>query len=704
MTARSYHIGVDVGGTFTDLVAAEEGSGRTVTLKVPSTPRAPEQAVLDALRSFLSMPADRDNGPPAVALICHSTTVATNALLGQLHLTPPRVGLLTTEGFRDVLEIGRQARSEVYNLFVVRPRPLVERHDRLGVPERVDAHGAVLRPLDEEAVRRALAQLHADGVRDVAVVFLHSYVNSTHEQRVAALAAADFPALAVTLSSDVDPEYREYERASTTVVTAALRPIVSGYLGRLEEGVRALGIAAPLLVMGSHGGMADLRAAAARPAGLLESGPASGLAAAAELARRLELARVLSLDMGGTTAKAGTILHGAPETVTEYEAAGRTHSGRQVRGSGYPVRFPFLDLAEVSAGGGTIAHVDAGGALRVGPMSAGADPGPVCYARGGADPTVTDANLLLGRLNPAHLLGGAMPVDRDAAMRAMAALARRLNLETMDLAAGIIRLINADMARALRIVSVERGHDPRRFTMVAFGGGGPLHACALAAGLGVPRAIVPPGPGLFSAAGLLTSPLKVALVRPVLTAAAEARPHELAALSAAMEAEAVSELTRQGAAPATIEVAHTLDLRYAGQSYELAVPAEPGTGEWVDGVVARFHERHREVYGYASPEHAVEVVAARTTATAPAGTATAPGSPPAAAGVAPEPSSVRPVYSDEVGDFTPTSVFWRDDLPVGTALAGPAVVEQYDSTTLLHPGWRLTVDGTGNLVLQAAGS
>src|ERR687886_102524 len=593
MTAHSYRIGVDVGGTFTDLVAVEEGSGRTVTLKVPSTPRAPEQAVLDALRSFLSTPADCDNDPPAVALICHSTTVATNALLGQLHLTPPRVGLLTTEGFRDVLEIGRQARSEVYNLFVVRPRSLVE-------------------------------------------------------QRVAALAAADFPALAVTLSSDVDPEYREYERASTTVVTAALRPIVSGYLARLEEGVRALDLAAPLLVMGSHGGMADLRAAAARPAGLLESGPASGLAAAAELARRLELERVLSLDMGGTTAKAGTILHGAPETVTEYEAAGRTHSGRQVRGSGYPVRFPFLDLAEVSAGGGTIAHVDAGGALRVGPMSAGADPGPVCYARGGADPTVTDANLLLGRLNPAHLLGGAMPVDRDAAMRAMAALGKRLNLDTMDLAAGIIRLINADMARALRIVSVERGHDPRRFTMVAFGGGGPLHACALAAVLGVPRVVVPPGPGLFSAAGLLTSPLKVALVRPVLTAATEAHPHELAALLAAMEAEAVSELTRQGAAPATIEVAHTLDLRYAGQSYELAVPAEPGTGDWVDGAVARFHERHSEVYSYASPEHAVEIVAARTTATAPASTATAPAPPPSVPTRAtPEPRSVREVYFDE---------------------------------------------------------
>ncbi len=712
-----YRIGIDVGGTFTDLVAIEEATGKQVAFKLPSTPRAPEEAVLAALRQFVdtAAPADR------ILLVCHSTTVATNALLGQLGLDLPRVGLLTTEGFRDVLEIGRQARAEVYNIFVTRPRPLVERRDRLGVPERVDARGAVLRPLDDAAARRALAALHGAGVRDIAVVFLHSYANPAHERRVARLAAGVYPDLTVTLSSDVDPEYREYERTSTTAVTAALRPIVGGYLSRLAAGARVLGIAAPVLVMGSHGGMSDIAAAAARPAALIESGPAGGLAAAAALARALGLERALAFDMGGTTAKAGAVLEGTPRTVAEFEAAGRTHSGRHVRGSGYPVRFPFLDLAEVSAGGGTVAQRDPGGALRVGPLSAGADPGPVCYGRGGTAPTVTDANLLLGRLDAAGLLGGAMAIDRDAAERAMSALAAHLGLETLSLAAGIVRLVDADMARALRIVSVERGYDPRRFTMIAFGGGGPLHACGLAATLGIPRVIVPAGPGLFSASGLLTSPLKVALVRPMLSEAATADANALARQFAALEDEARAELARQGAAPAGVSIEYTLDLQYAGQSFELSVPAtvaqsgqEPSEDP-LRAAVERFHARHREVYGYASPGHAVEVVAARLSATAPAGlsaSSSAPsltesgGRPGDGEGgavregvAASEPVARRAVYFEGAG-FVPTPVYWREALPAGVVVEGPAVVQQYDTTTLLHPGWRLAVDAIGNLALS----
>lgn len=696
---RSYRVGIDVGGTFTDLVAVADDGAAGVSLKVPSTPRAPEEAVLDALRSF-----SEQTGGARVALLCHSTTVATNALLGQLHLELPRVGLLTTAGFRDVLEIGRQARSEVYNLFVTRPRPLAERRDRLGLPERVDARGVVLQPLDEAAARRALSTLHSAGVRDVAVVFLHSYVNPAHEQRVAELAAAEFPGLTITLSCAVDAEYREYERASTTVVTAALRPIVSGYLERLERGVRARGVRAPMLVMGSHGGMAGLRVAAERPAALIESGPAGGLAAAAELARRLRLERVLSFDMGGTTAKAGAVLHGVPETVMEFEAAGHTHSGRQVRGSGYPVRFPFLDLAEVSAGGGTIAHRDSGGALRVGPISAGADPGPACYGRGSTQPTVTDANLLLGRLNPAHLLGGAMPVDRAAAEAALATLAAPLGLETCTLAAGIVRLINAEMARALRIVSAERGHDPRHFTIIAFGGGGPLHACALAGQLGVSRVVVPAEPGLFSAAGLLTSPLKIALVRPVLGHVAATRAADMAALFEQMEAEARAELAGQGAVPESISVEYTLDLRYAGQSFELSIEANSVLAGWPGETIARFHQRHREVYGYASPRHDVEIVAARLAATAPAGLEIPPGgvgTPDASPSSLPEPAATRSVYFEEAGSFISTPIYQRESLALGALLRGPAVVEHYDTTTLLHPGWSLEASPEGHMTLTS---
>jgi N-methylhydantoinase A len=426
------------------------------------------------------------------------------------------------------------------------------------------------------------------------------------------------------------------------------------------------------------------------------------LSAAAGLAARLGLERVLSFDMGGTTAKAGAILGGTPETVAEFEAAGRTHSGRYVRGSGYPVRFPFLDLAEVSAGGGTIAHLDRGGALRVGPISAGADPGPVCYGRGGADPTVTDANLILGRLNPIHLLGGAMPIDRTAAERAIAVLAARVALDPLELASGVVRLIDAEMARALRMVSIERGHDPRRFAMIAFGGGGPLHACALAAALGVRRVIVPQGPGLFSAAGLLTSPLKVSLVRPVLGGITVAGPGQLAELFVSMAAEAGADLRRQAADAAAIRSVSTLDMRYAGQSFELSVPVTPTAEAWLDDAFAAFHARHRAVYGYASPNHEVEIVAARLAATAPAEVEVgmAPLASPSSA--LPAPTNHRPVFFDQAGGFTVTPVYWRDDLPASTELTGPAVIEQYDATTLLHPGWQLAVDVDGNLRLDAA--
>lgn len=699
--SHAYRVGVDVGGTFTDLVAINQGAERAVTIKVPSTPGAPEEAVLDALGRFIALAGS--GRMPAIVQICHSTTIATNALLGQLNLEPPRVGLLTTEGFRDVLEIGRQGRAEVYNLRVERPRPLAERRDRIGVSERIGPTGAIIQALDRSAVRCALRDLRAHGVRDIAVVFLHSYANPIHERQAAAIAESDFPDLQVTLSSEVNPEYREYERSSTTVVTAALRPIVSSYLQRLERGVRSLRITAPILVMGSHGGMADLPTAAARPAALIESGPAGGLAAAAEMARCMTLERVLSFDMGGTTAKAGAVLGGVAETVAEFEAAGRTHSGRHIRGSGYPVRFPFLDLAEVSAGGGTIAHLDAGGALRVGPISAGADPGPACYGRGGKDPTVTDANVLLGRLSPTHLLGGAMPIDQDAARRAMAALARRLNMAPIELAAGIVRLANADMARALRIVSVERGHDPRRFAMIAFGGGGPLHACALAGALGLSRIVVPPEPGLFSAAGLLTSPLKVALVRPVLMSAAEVDSPHLTKIFAGLEQTAIDDLRRQGADPSKIMATHTLELRYFGQSFELAVPVMPSVESWMLEAIARFHQRHHDVYGYASPHHAVEIVTARVAATAPASSAQPPTSPrnPGDARKAPSPRSTRVVFFGQQSGFVETPIYWRDDLSAGVRLSGPAVVEQYDTTTLLPPGWRLQVDEAGNFLLEA---
>ncbi|HLZ63660.1 MAG TPA: hydantoinase/oxoprolinase family protein, partial [Ktedonosporobacter sp.] len=442
-----YRLGIDVGGTFTDLLAFDEQTGTLLRYKVPSTPQAPQEGVLGAIHAL------KDDQPDArFHLISHSTTLATNALLGQLNLELPRLALITTAGFRDVLEIGRQGRSEVYNLFVRRPPPLVERQNRFGVRERVDARGAEVEPLDETHLREVARELTRRHIQHCAVCFLHAYQNPAHEGRAREILLEESPQLAVTLSSEVDPQEREYERTSTTVINALLAPIVRRYLLRLETALEEQG--ASLFIMQSNGGMSGASGVIARPATIIESGPASGVIGAAHLGRLLGLRQLLSFDMGGTTAKAGTILDGAPQIVGEFEAAGRTHSGRAVRGSGYPVRFPFIDLAEVSAGGGTIAWLDSAGALRVGPQSAGADPGPACYGKENQEPTVTDAQLLLGRLHPGQIAGGAVALSHELAEAALARLAESLTgFDSIRLAAGIIRLINADMAKVLRIVS-----------------------------------------------------------------------------------------------------------------------------------------------------------------------------------------------------------------------------------------------------------
>ncbi len=413
-------VGIDVGGTFTDLAAVDTSTGERISLKVTSTPQAPERGVVEAIELLLThFPA-----PPRFEHIAHSTTIATNALLGQIHLELPRVVLLTTAGFRDVIEIGRQNRSEVYNLFVTRPKPLVARGDRIAVRERIDYRGEVLLPLEESEIDRAIAQVRDRKPESIAIGFLHSYANGAHERKLAAAIAAAFPNIPVTLSCTIDPEYREYERFSTAVVNAALMPIVRGYIERMAQALKARGISAPLYVMQSNGGLAAAERIADTPAAIIESGPASGVIAAAEVARDASMHHVLSFDMGGTSAKAGTIVDGVVQVAAEFEAAGSTHSGRSVKGSGYPVRFPFVDLAEISAGGGTIAWIDEAGALRVGPLSAGADPGPACYGRSDRA-TVTDANVVLGRLNQEALAGGTFPIDPKRSHAAIACLRKR---------------------------------------------------------------------------------------------------------------------------------------------------------------------------------------------------------------------------------------------------------------------------------------
>ncbi len=695
-------IGIDVGGTFTDLVAFAEETGETALIKVPSTPSDPAQGVVDAVRRFVRGPGQTWKVFTSAASLIHASTIGTNLLLGQKGLRIPKGALVTTEGFRDVLEIARQRRPDLYDLFFQRPRPLVERRYRYTVRERMDANGAVVVPLDEEGLRRIAERMREERIETVAVCFLHSYANPAHEMAAKRILQEFLPGTPVVVSSEVNPEYREYERASTTVINALLIPVVSSYLQELQGRIQGEGLSCPVYVMQSNGGLATVESACRLPAATIESGPAAGVVASAYLGRVLGIPSILSFDMGGTTAKAGAIVGGMPQVVTEYEVGGRVHSGRIVKGSGYPVRFPFIDLAEVSAGGGTIAWLDPAGGLRCGPLSAGAVPGPACYNLGGEDPTVTDANLLLGRINPEGLVGGEMPISPSLAEEALRRkIADPLGLDLVQAASGILQIVNTQMVRALRLVSLERGYDPRSMVLMAFGGAGPMHAAFLAEELGIPEVIVPTAPGLFSALGLVVSDFKHDYVQSVMRLFAEVDLEALEQVFLRLEREAVQQLRKEGLPETQILLQRQLDLRYLGQSYEITVNAPRPMGKQdLDFVIESFHTRHREIYGYAAEREPVEVVNARLTAIgvvekpALAGAGSRASDPPGEAQV-----GDRPVYFEGYG-WQPTPVYWRPFLSPYGALEGPAIVEQYDATTVIPPGWTATLDEAGNLRLR----
>ncbi len=686
-------VGIDVGGTFTDILALRP-DGTLLCIKVATTPHAPELGALAALDALLAADAAAAG---AITAIAHASTIATNALLGQRSLELPRVAFITTEGFRDVLEIGRQNRSAVYDLFVRRPPPLARREDRLTVRERREFDGRVSMELDAADVERAIDTIEARGIGCVAIGLLHADVDDAHEVVVAQRLRARLPAVHVTASAALVREFREYERFSTAVVNAALLPVVGGYLERLLAGVQSRGLDAPIFVMRSDGGMAALAAAASAPASLIESGPAGGVVGAAYLGQLLGLPRIVSFDMGGTTAKAGIVLDGVPDIATEFEAAGTTHSGRAQKGSGYPVRFPFVDLAEISAGGGTIAWLDAAGTLRVGPISAGAVPGPACYGHA-SQPTVTDANVVLGRLDPDALLGGTFPIDAAAARRAVATVARPVGGDVSAAAAGIVALIDAEMARVVRIVSVERGYDPRDFTLLAFGGGGPLHACAVASEIGVRRILVPPLPGVFSAFGLLAADVRSTFTRSLVMPFDAAAWIRVERVLDELQALGDAALSAQGVEPAARSFRREVDLRYAGQSFELTVAAANGRAD----AGAAFHARHRQRYGFSAPDEPVQVVTARVIALGQ--TRKPPSALRPSANVHPsrsapsEPGRQRDVWDGAA--FVATPVYVRDRLADARILVGPAVVEQYDATTYVAPGWNARTDMYGNLIVE----
>ncbi len=671
-------VGIDIGGTFTDMVVWD--GKRLRVKKVPSTPREPQKGFAKALE-YAPKPDE----------VLHATTIGTNAFLGQRGLKLPKMALVTTLGFRDAIEIGRQVRPEAYTLEPKRPEPLVPRHLRFEVRERTSPDGEIVIEPEEPEVLSVADRIREMRPDVVVVSFLHSYVNPENERKVAAILRRELSGVKVFASHEFCPEYREYERTSTALVNAALYPLVSEYVSETEKIVEMKGTSHYFL-MKSDGYTAPAKRVLTKPAQLIESGPAAGVVASRHVGKLLGIDNIISFDMGGTTAKAGTVIKSRYEMTKEYEVGGETHRGRRVRGSGYPILHRFIDLVECSAGGGTIIGVDEAGALKVGPESAGADPGPACYGQGGKDPTITDANVILGRLNPRALLGGYMPIDVKAAQKAMARVARRLDTTPERLALAAVEAVVQDMARIVKIATVEKGYDPRKFTMVAFGGAGPLHAPLVAEKIGIDRVVVPPHPGVFSAYGLLVADAAAEAVNPVMKTASDI---DGATLSTLIE-EAVRRATRElGTDPDHIEVA--AEVRYRGQAYELDVPLDPENPDSAS-LEEAFHARHEDVYGFTTDEP-VEIVNIRVLAIS---TREAPrfSGPPEGGECDPDRALVEErsvVFEDGVEE---TPVYNRDSLGAGDVVKGPAIVEEYDSTTLVPSGWRLEVHDTGSLVLE----
>ncbi len=679
-------VAVDVGGTFTDLVAYSRSTKTIFRVKVQSTPRRPELGFIEAFKKLFE---EYGVSPHAVSLTIHVNTVGTNLFRGQLGLEPPKTALITTEGFRDVLEIGRQNRAELYNIFYRRPTPLVAREMRFEVGERVDGRGHVLKEPSQQELSRLVDVLKREHIESVAISFLNSYINPSNENSVKNFLASSLD-IPVHTSYEVDPEHREYERTSTTVVNAVLAPVVARYITAIREMLKEIGVGAPVQIISSSGGLVDIDEAVTRPVACIESGPAAGVIGAAELAKSLGHKKVISLDMGGTTAKAGVVVDGRPAYVPEIEVGGRVHMGRVVKGSGYPVRFPSVDLAEVSAGGGTVIDVDEAGSLKVGPLSAGSDPGPVCYGQGGTMPTITDANLVLNRLE--HLLGGRMKLDRDLAVSAMEGVGVRAGLDAVECSRDSLALANLQMARAIHIVTLERGLDPAEFVLYAFGGAGPMHAAELAIQVGVNTVVIPPHPGLFSSLGLLMTDMRYTYVKGVVKVLEEGYEAVFEDMFRDLESSALAQLSGRGIDLRTASVNRSMDLRYYGQGYEIEVEAERPLD--LRKCITTFEEKHEAVYGYRHAGEAIEVTALRVTVTVQREKAAF--LKPAVKGRLGK--RVRKAYFDD--EWLETTVYLRDDLPTGFELEGPAIIEEYDSTTVVPPDWRLTVDRTGCMVMR----
>jgi N-methylhydantoinase A len=678
--APSVDIGVDIGGTFTDIVCRRAGEPMR-TLKIPTTPGDPSAAVLNAITHLAG---DLDVAPTDIARFLHGTTIATNAVLER---KGAKIGLIASEGFRDVLEIGYQLRQDLHRIMLepVTPVFLAPGAQRKEVREQVSAQGDVIVPLDEASVFRAAAELIADGAEAIAVCYLFSFLHPEHEQRTRALIQAVHPDIAVSLSSEVDPTFREYERTVVTAFDAYMKPVVDRYLARLEAGLHSAQVAAPLQIMQSRGGLAGTTVARQRPVRLFLSGPAAGVIGGAIVGRSSGYRELITIDVGGTSSDIALVEGGEPVIRAQGNIAG------------FPVRVPMVDVNAIGAGGGSIAWLDGAGGLRVGPRSAGSDPGPACYGRGGEDATVTDASVVLGWLDPAYFAGGSVSLDPELAHAAIERrVARPLGMSVEDAALGIHRVVNAQMVEGIRLVSIRRGIDPRRFTLVALGGAGPIHATALATELGIGNVLIPRHPGVLSAAGLLAAPIEHEV--------AIAFPRPLARLDFADVRRVMDELdsscarlmAEESVGDKRISIQYSADVWYIGQSYYLEVPLHPTAPDPLAKLYRDFLALHDRIYGHATEQPAA-IVNLRTVHRAGGsdhldeGTYrpldTGPHKPPRDIRVAGTRAPVR------------ATIYHRAAMPPGLAFAGPAIVEQDDTTTLVEPGWHGTVLDNGNLLL-----
>ena len=680
----SWRVGVDSGGTFTDVCMFDEASGAMRVWKVSSTPDDPSRGIFEGVTEGMRECAF-DAGE--IAYLGHGTTVATNALITH---RGAKVGLITTAGFRDLLEIGRQKRPDLYDLFAEKPPVLVPRFLRREVSERMLHTGAVEAPLDEAAVREAARAFAQEGVAAVAICFLYAFVNPAHEKAAKAIVAAELPDAFICASHEIAPEFREFERLSTATVNAYLGPIMQRYIRRLTTRLGEMGLVAAPHLTQSNGGVVGFEAAAETPVRAVLSGPSTGVVAAEAIGARSGHLDVITFDMGGTSSDVA-LMTGGKITQTNESVV-----------HGYPIKAPMLDIHTVGAGGGSIAAIDSGGLLKVGPQSAGADPGPVCYGKGASEPTVTDANIVLQVLNPTHLLDGRMAVRRDLALEAIARLAGQLGMEPMETAQGIISVVTANMARAIRVISVQKGYDPRDYALMAFGGAGPLHAVRLAAELDIARVIVPRNPGILCAMGLLLTDLRADFSA---TRLIPLEAENIAAIGEAVDAvgaEAGRWFETERIAPEARRATQSVDLRYEGQNYELTVPVPAGeiTAQSLEKLREDFTAAHIRMYGFAAEGERILCVTFRAEALGLVKKAELPMLPLGPQDASSAVTGRREIWFPETGGFADSAIYARTALRPGMAFSGPAIVEQMDTTTLVPPGVTATVDGLENLILE----